>query len=176
MAQNTKSPMRYPVIWLALTCHSLIILVNSCATANAIQSEKKTETTVVLNPQILFLNYSVSKKSNDQIKVDLINKIVAQGQLKKDVPEHEIGKIGDFKCSEIDGNSKVLRSFYITDPLKKNVEYVDGSGQMYRKLVELDSSQFLIRTQLDPRTKFIVISQVTDSTPNLTNLSTTQIN
>ncbi len=168
--------MKYPAIWLALTCYSLVVLVNSCTTTNAVQSEKKTGTTVISNPQILFLNYSVSKKSNNQIEVGLINKIVAQGQLKEDMPEHKMGKIGDFKCSEIDENSKLIRSFYITDPLKKNVEYVDGSGQMYRKLVELDSSQFLIRTQLDPRTKFMVIAKITDSTPNLTNLITTQIN
>jgi hypothetical protein len=168
--------MKYPTLWLALTCYPLVFLVSSCATTNTVQSEKKTETTIVSNPQILFLNYSVSKKSNNRIEVDLINKIVAQGKLKEDVPEHKMGKIGDFKCSEIDENSKLIRSFYITDPLKKNIEYVDGSGQMYRKLVELDSSQFLIRTQLDPRTKFMVISQITDSTPNPTDLITTQIN
>ncbi|WP_422083351.1 hypothetical protein [Ulvibacterium sp.] len=116
------------------------------------------------------------KKNNGRIEIGLINKIIAQGRLKESVPEREMGKIGDFKYSEIDENSKLIRSFYITDPFRKNVEYIDGSGQMHRKVVELDSSQFLIRAQLDPRTKFVVISQMTDATPNLTNLITTQIN
>lgn len=113
-----------------------------------------------LPPRIVFLNYSVAKESDGAIKIEFINKIITEGKLKQNLSNKKNPEFGDLKIIQINSKSKPIQSITVTNPLVKNVEYADESGQLNRKIIELESTQFSIRMQMHPLTKFVVIEQI----------------
>lgn len=111
-------------------------------------------------PRIVFLNYNISEKSDDEVEIEFLNKIITEGKLKQELSNKKNPEIGDLKIIQTNNKSKPIKSITIANPLVKNVEYVDDSGQLGRKIIELESTQFSIRMQLHPLTKFVVIEQI----------------
>lgn len=131
----------------------LFVLMSSCK-SNQIDKDKEKL------PMIIFLNYNISKDSEGDIKVRFINKIVTEGKLKKDFSQKESFDKGDIICVQINRRFEPIQSVIIPNPFVKKVESIDDSGQLFMKLIELDSSNISVRMQLNPITKFIILEQI----------------
>ena len=129
----------------------LLLLTSSCK-SKQIDSDKPAK--------IVFVNYNITKDTDGDIAINLINKIITEGKLKQDLAYKEKTEFGDLKIIQTNSKSKSIQSITIANPLVKNVEYADESGQLNRKIIELESTQFSIRMQMHPMTKYIVIEQI----------------
>lgn len=159
---------------LLLLLSALTIAALSTCKVNKI-TLPDSEVNIINTPQIIFLNYSIYRKSAPKHKVQFVNKIIANGELKMNSSEEFDYKTGDLKCIQLSENSISIDSLYISNPLRKVVEYADEFGQFSKKVIVLDSAQFSIRMQLDPNTEFIAIEQVDVENKINTNLIVTKI-
>ena len=166
-----------------------LLLFGACSANRGKEIDSKTQTDISSTasnldsttnsasyPLIVFLHYAISRDSNGNIQVNLTNKITTNGKLKNSSLNKADYQIGDLKCSELDHNSLPLQSFYVSNPLRRRVEYVNNSGELENKLIELDSAEFFVRVQLNPKTKSIAIEQINDSGKNNRDLIITTIN
>lgn len=146
----------------------LLILLTSCSTLkkNSI-SDSVNKVNTVTEPKIIFLNYSIIKKTDNTVKFNLINKILADGKLKKNSLHTPSKSKNDLVCVQLDQNLKPTDSIFIPNPLIKNIEYVESSGLMGRKKIELDSVDFNVRMQLNSNTKFLTIKTTNSLIPSL---------
>lgn len=128
------------------------------------------------NPKLIFLNYTISKKENEEKSIEFINKIVADGKLKNDSRNYlKYGTIGDLKCTQLDENSNTLQTFFIKNPLVKVFEFVNDSLIFEKKQVNLASTELSLRLQLNSKTKSILISEIIDSLQNNKTLIKTEL-
>lgn len=146
-------------------------LVFSCAPKKQIAGAEKT---ALLQPKIIFLNYSINKNNNDKKKVSLINKIVVDGSLKNKKIKRNQKNIGDLECLLLDKDSKEIEKLTITNPLIKKFEYLNENKRFEKKIILLDTAEFSVRLQLPPKCKHIIITELT-ATKSI-KLITTKIN
>ena len=111
------------------------------------------------NPKLLFLNYTISKDNNNLKRISLINKIEVNGKLKQNTFLRE-GSQGDLNFNLLDKKGNTIDSFIIKNPLFKTIEYVDESKHFKVKQLDLDSTQFSLRLQLNPKVISISISEI----------------
>lgn len=147
-------------------------MFTSCKSTNNLTTP---ESSIVSNPKILFLNYSIKKSSSEARSVLLINKIITKGKFKKNNNLKDAIS-GDLIGHQLDKNSNVLQDFIIKNPLIKNIEYIDGSNSFQIKKIVLDSAEFSLRLQLKPNTKYITISNFNDPKKENDFLIKTEIN
>ncbi len=142
----------------------LLILLTGCISLkkNTI-SDTTNEISILTKAKIIFLNYRVTKDLDKTIKVNLINKIITEGSLKKNSQKRTTNTIGDFVCIQLDKNLLPIDSLQISNPLIKNIEYVEPSGLLGKKQIELDIAEFSVRMQLNPRTKFISLKMINNT-------------
>lgn len=139
----------------------LMVATISCGTKKQLQ--KKT-IEIEENPKLIFLNYTVSKKENGEKNIVLINKIAADGRLKKDNKNYlNNGVIGDLTCTQLDKNYNTIQTILIENPLSKVIEFVNDSLIFEKRIVDLDNIELALKLQLDDRTKSIIISEIIDS-------------
>jgi hypothetical protein len=132
-----------------------ITLVTGCISRkNQLDSNSKHDE-VPMSPQLIFINYKATKSKGNLIRIELINKKIVDGNLKKGDSRESISSEMNFKCVQLDENTIVIDSLYISNPLIKDVEYVNDDGSLSKKRIELDSAEFSVRLQLNHRTKFI---------------------
>ncbi len=112
------------------------------------------------NPRIAFLTFNISKKPNEKIVIELLDKVVVKGTLKKENLDIKGAKQGDLICMVLDRDSTVQKTKIISNPLKRSVEHVNTSGEFQRKEVISDNEQFSIRLQLLKNSKYVIIKQV----------------
>jgi len=142
----------------------LIAIISGCISSkNQLDSSSKYDDALPMSPQLIFINYKAKKRNGSSIKIELINKIIVDGNLKKDDSRESISSEMNFKCMQLDENTTLVDSLYIPNPLIKDVEYINDDGLLSKKRIELDSTEFSVRLQLNPRTKFISLK-----TKNLT--------
>ncbi|OEJ99310.1 hypothetical protein A8C32_09085 [Flavivirga aquatica] len=122
--------------------------INKNITADQPSIEKK--------PKILFLNYGIKKTSNNLRSVKFISKIITEGKLKNNKSIKQVTS-GDLECLQLDKKSKILDRIIIKNPLTKNIEYINDVKLFQTKQIDLDSTIFSIRLQLEPDTKYISI-------------------
>lgn len=154
-----------PVFLYTLACISCG--VNREASA----SEKTYE--VKQTPKIVFLNYSIKKNENGKKTVTFLNSKKVKGSLKnqKRILD-KTGNLGDLVCTQLDATSATLSEQLIKNPLVKTLEYVDETKNFKVVQMELDSSEFTVRLQLYPETKYIAININSKQNPLiLTNVS-----
>jgi len=111
-------------------------------------------------PKIIFLNYNITTDSDNYIKAELINKIIAEGKLKNTDFKGAEKDDEDIICLQMDENSRIVDHFHINNPLVKDIEYVDSDGNLAKKKVELESTELSIRMQLNPHTKSILLQKI----------------
>lgn len=137
----------------------IFTLVIACSSykksaSNKVEIDKKNQVAI---SKIAFTNYAIYKNSSTSLKVELIDKIIVEGNLKQRKPRNKPIKNGDFLCLQLGTDFKHLDTIIIQNPLIKHVEYVDSKGMLNKKLIELDSTSMFIRFQLKPQTKYIGI-------------------
>ncbi|WP_341222016.1 hypothetical protein [Polaribacter atrinae] len=149
----------YILLFLALTsCTSLRKNTNS---------NSSTEETKPTISKVIFLNYKVSKTPHQNIEFSFIDKIITEGNLKKNRYQEVNSNSGDLICIQQDINSIAIDSIQIENPLIKNFEYADDSGKLNRKTIELDSTTLSIRMNLKPQTKFITLKLLSETNNSL---------
>jgi len=137
----------------------LLLLTNSCK-SKQIDADR--------TPRIIFLNYTISQKSDRGLNIQLINKIIREGKLKQGLSNKKEPETGDLRIIQSNAKSKPIESIIIANPLVKTVEYADESGKLNKKIIELDSTQFSLRMQLNHLTKYIIIEQTNKQNKRLT--------
>jgi hypothetical protein len=135
----------------------ILCLFFSCG---ANKNNTNTVSTVESNPKIIFLNYSIKKTSYTDKKISLTNKTITEGRLKNSLNYNKNTVPGDLECLQLDKKSNVLQSDIIKNPLVKNIEYLDNSKAFKRKQIEVDSTKFTLRLQLNPNTAYISINEI----------------
>ncbi len=129
-----------------------------------------------LSAKIIFLNYSIVKKDNGNKETELISKIITEGKIKKNSNKFiKKGNIGDLQCTQMDNSKTPINNVFIKNPLSKIIEYINEDNALEKRKIETNKTPFSIRLQLDPRTKFIVINQITTPTKTMHHLITTQL-
>jgi hypothetical protein len=113
-----------------------------------------------LPPRIVFLNYNMAKESDGSIKIEFINSVIAEGKLKEEISGKKSSEYGDLKIIQVNAKSEPLQSIILSNPLVKNVEYLDESGGFQRKIIVLESTEFSVRTRLNDQTIFIIIEKI----------------
>jgi hypothetical protein len=111
-------------------------------------------------PQIIFMNFELSKQEDGRIKADLINTIITEGKIKGSKYTGKEMRIGDLVCKGLDKNNNVIQNLSYNNPMLKTIEYVNDEGQLGKKQISLDKVQFTVRMQLNPNTKSIALEQV----------------
>lgn len=135
----------------------LFIGLLSCAS----QQQKKTiETPVKVEPKLLFLNFEI-EKLKDKKTITLINQIKTDGKLKGSGTKNANPNLEDLECLILDKDSKLLEKHHINNPLKKIIEYINDSGELEQKLIDLDRAEFSLKLQLQPSAKYIEINEIT---------------
>lgn len=89
--------------------------------------------------------------------MELVSKIITEGQLKEDFESLENPKKGDIALVQLDPKGQAFDTIYIANPLIKNIEYVGEEGQLGKKTVNLESAQLSLRIQISPYAKEIYI-------------------
>ncbi len=111
-------------------------------------------------PRIVFINYKIAKDSNGTTKIEFMNTIIAEGKLKGEINSKKNPEYGDLKVIQANAKLEPILSIILSNPLVKNVEYLNESGGFQRKIIVLESAEFSVRTQLNARTKFIIIEEI----------------
>jgi hypothetical protein len=132
---------------------AVLCILYSCGSSKTLATPKSTGESP---PKIIFLNYSIKKTENGTRNIRFINKVVADGKLKNN-NSNETGISGDLICFQLDKKSNELQRIIVKNPLSKSMEFLDESKSFQRKQIDLDSTQFSIRLQLKPNTKYISI-------------------
>lgn len=126
---------------------------------NALKRSKVVDETNNVNqfvePKIIFLSYQVTKKIDETIKIDLTNKIIVEGNLKKNSQKQVLNSNDNFVCVQFNKSLSPIDSLQLSNPFIKNVEYVDELGMFVKQRIELDTSELFLRMKLNPLTKFI---------------------
>ncbi|MGJ8549704.1 hypothetical protein [Winogradskyella wichelsiae] len=145
----------------------LLISLLSCASTQQLVTDKAPE-----KPQakLLFLNFEIVKL-NDTKSVSIINQITADGQQKRNRNKDISGTIGDLECVLLDKDYNQLETYYIENPLHKIIEFINDSGDLEKKILDLDRSEFSLKLQQNPHAEYIIINEITtEGTIKLNNL------
>ena len=113
-----------------------------------------------LPPRIIFLNYNITKEAEGAVNIEFINTVITEGKLKEETSDDKNSKNGDLRLLQVNAKLEPLHSITVSNPLVKNVEYLDESGAFQRKIIDLESAEFSVRTQLNYQTKFIIIEEI----------------
>lgn len=126
-------------------------------------------------PEIIFLNYTLYR-DHGAYRAELTGRIIAGGRLKEPFPVSVPPAEGGLEILVQDHESRVLRRFFLTNPLNQNMEYVTGDGQLAIKEVQLDSAAFSLRFQLEPSARSVVLNRIAGAGVENEHLITTPLN
>jgi len=155
------------VIWQKMNRFKTILLIlislaiiSSCKVSERATGSKDVVRPAQESPKIIFLNYSISEnKSNQNYTVQLIDKTIVHGKIKKNANIPITPAMDDLAYSVSDKDKMVLEENFVENPLRKTFEFVDDNGQLAKKDVVLDSAQFSLRLQLDPKARYISLAR-----------------
>lgn len=146
---------------------SLIIIIAACSSSRNQEIEK---IPMISEPQIVFLNYNLIKNSASQPSIELINKIITKGKIKKNKSSISNPENGDLEIIELNKEEKPIAKIFVATPLVKTVEYTNNKGQLTKKKIDLEMAQLSIRMQLNPSTTSIEIRQIDNTSTSNTTL------
>jgi len=139
---------------LSLALFFMMIFMNACKSQQPVTNK---ENYIPVQPKLLFLTYNLSKTSKGDLEANLVSKIIVDGKLKEPHVENLNSQSETILCVQTNKNLISMQRMVLENPLVKIVEYVDGSGQLRKKRIELDSTQFSVRMQLHSQSKFILL-------------------
>jgi hypothetical protein len=130
----------------------VLFVIISCATTKNQTHEKKEPA------KIVFLTYNIQK--NPETQITFLKQKLVEGKIKGYSNKVTNQSEGDLECSFLDAKKNVLQVVNIENPLKKIVEYVNDSDNLEKRIIELDSTQFIIRAPYIENTKYLEISEI----------------
>jgi len=164
--------MKYYAIYF-LSFILVTFIFHSCAQHKNKTNKSEMETN---SPKTIFLNFELSKNKDNSMALKLIDKMVVDGEIKKNNLAISNPKVGDFKCIELDERKNPIQHFYLSNPLDKRVEYVDDDGQLSSKNIKLETTTLSIRMQLHQQTHLIAMEQITDQSSKTESITVIKLN
>ncbi|GGG41889.1 hypothetical protein GCM10010976_11800 [Bizionia arctica] len=129
----------------------ILFLIHSCANTKNQKDEKEEPA------KIVFLTYSIQK--NPETQITFLKQKLVVGKIKGYANNDKFQSEGDLECTFLDAKKNVLQVVNIENPLRKIVEYVNDSDNLEKRIIELDSTQFIIRAPYIENTKYLEISE-----------------
>lgn len=149
----------------------VLMLVVSCKVTSKVTDTAPTNEVEFSSPKIAFITCVIV---NDTIKheyrIRLVSKIIADGNVKEREVKPFLPKTNDLEYAVLNASSKALTRTYFANPLNRTVEFVDNIGQLAKKEISLDSTQFSLRIPLDPKAKFVSFEKYNGINSDNTNL------
>lgn len=151
--------MKYHLIVFLL---SSLISITSCKNSESYPDLSVVDEIEEVNalPKIVFLTYTIKKNIDASYTILLKNKLITEGRLKEKMPLSSPAIENNLQVLLTDRNELLLDSFVLSNPLIKDVEFVDESGKFLKKTIYLDSIDFSVRFQLDENTSFVGIEKI----------------
>ena len=132
----------------------------SCSVTHSASNKDQYGAGITATPQIIFLNYNIKlNRSNGEVEIRLIDKIITEGRLKSNSSEPVLARPGDLKCITLNSLSQPVDSITIPDPLNFTVESVDDNNMLFKKEISRDSAQFSVRLQLNEKISSVAIKK-----------------
>jgi hypothetical protein len=148
----------------------------SCSVTHSGSNTNKYVTGIAATPRIIFLNYNIKRnRSNGEVEIKLIDKIITEGRLKANSSEPVLARPGDLKCISLNSLLQPVDSITIPDPLNITVESVDNSNMLFKKEVTRDSAEFSVRLQLNEKISSVAIKKNLNSDNRNSYLTITKI-
>ncbi|WP_179354519.1 hypothetical protein [Winogradskyella vidalii] len=146
-------------IKIARVTFALLLFIGllSCASK---QQTQTAESAIEAQPKLLFLNFEI-EKINDKKSVTLINQITTDGQLKGRIKKGQKPNLEDLECLVLDKDYNVIEKHPVNNPLKKIIEFVNDSGNLEKKILDVDRAEFSLKLQLHPHAQYIQINEIT---------------
>jgi hypothetical protein len=139
-----------PLLFISLT---LILLAMACRTSSSGKSNLHDDFSKSNDsPKLLFLSFSMKRDSiKGTYSIRLINKMIVNGTMKKDIKRPELPLPGDMKVVSMGSSGNAIDSLVVPDPLYMTAEYLDASNSLRMQEILRDSSVFSVRIQLRPQ-------------------------
>lgn len=142
------------------------ISVFTCGNSKGLETKQS-----VINDsdEIIFLTYNMTKNDNENVTIELNSKKIVEGKL-RDITQSNRQKSSDrdFILRQLDKSSNIILEKIVSDPLFKQIEYVNESKQLAIKTVNLKETTFTVRLPLQKQCTKITLSKLTNSQPLIT--------
>jgi hypothetical protein len=112
--------------------------------------------------QMIFLTYHI-QKSGDNLEITYIKNSIAEGRIKGYSQEKQHDELGNLECTILDKDFKILETLFIENPLKKVVEFVNDSGDLEKRMIERDKTDFTFRMPFPDKAKYVRMQLLSNS-------------
>lgn len=141
--------------WILLS----VLLFGGCKQAQ--YSYQPTVQPVAVNPQMIFLTFSIKMDTLKGSQITLVDKQIVEGKLKAVHEDYTFQN--RLVVKQLNNLQQELSTSTVDHPLIKRVEYADDQGILDSKIVNLKVGEFFIRTTLHQETVFIRVEEVIDN-------------
>lgn len=150
--------MKYLLLFILLlaACKTPKPTTTTKGSTKVVETDQSSQPT---SPKLVFLVYKMSKTAQNEIAIELTDKIVTKGTMKEGLQEELAPEEGDLYCVQLDAKSRPIQRELIKNPFHKIVEYVDESGKLNKKQIKLDTVEVPIRMRVHSNTKHIAIEE-----------------
>lgn len=104
--------------------------------------------------QMIFLTYHI-EKSDSNLEITFITKSITEGRIKGFTIEEKHNELGNLKCTLLDKDYKTLETLFIENPLEKVVEFVNDSGDLEKRMIDLDKTDFTFRMPFPDKAEYV---------------------
>lgn len=111
-------------------------------------------------PAILFINYKITapdtSRATDYEQVICLNHFLTPGTLKTALEPPSSVAHAQYACLMQNERKEILKKIELENPLIRTFEYVTEDHNLVQKELKTGESEFSIRTQLPPETRYVI--------------------
>ncbi|MGY0391794.1 hypothetical protein ACW5R3_04410 [Bizionia sp. KMM 8389] len=141
---------------LLILCLCLFSFTSSVNAQGNMQTEKPTDSMV-------FFNYNIKKIPNSSPEINFLNYLTTKGRIKGFHQEKILDKPDNLVCELLDKDLNVIETLYIKNPLNNVIEYVNDDGNLEKKQIILEHTDFSFRMPYSEVIKYSRIRIITNS-------------
>jgi len=112
--------------------------------------------------QMIFLTYHF-QKSGDNLEITYIKNSIAEGRIKGYTKEKQHDELGNLECTLLDKDYKTLETLFIENPLEKVIEFVNESGDLEKRMIDLEKTDFTFRMPFQDTVKYVRMQLLSNS-------------
>ncbi len=116
-----------------------------------------------LTDSMIFLTYHIKKSADASLEINHVKTLLSKGRIKGFHEEKELFKKGNLSCDLLDKELNVIETLFIKNPLEKIVEFVNDSGNLEKRLISLESTDFAFRMPYNSTAKYVRMYVITNS-------------
>ncbi len=141
----------------------LLLAVFTISTSVFAQNNSVNEQANKVTDSMIFLTYHIKKSSDTSFEINHVKTVLAKGRIKGFHEEKELMKTGNLTCELLDEELQVIKTRYIKNPMEKIIEFVNDSGNLEKRLISLDRTDFAFRMPYNKSVKYARIYVITNS-------------